>query len=99
MVRPALRSASVPIPHTADAGAVSATVVCPTPPLGLLDYGTREEVRLSDDPALAFYWSPDGSKAAYVTYSDGAEGSLRFGVVEVDSGELTYLPDFVPSQE
>ena len=67
--------------------------------LWLVDYGTREEVRLSDDPALAFYWSPDGSKAAYVTYSDGAEGSLRFGVVEMDSGELTYLPDFVPSQE
>ena len=67
--------------------------------LWLVDYETREEVQLSDDPALAFYWSPDGSKAAYVTQSDGAEGSLRFGVVEVDSGELTYLSDFVPSQE
>ena len=67
--------------------------------LWLVDYETREEVQLSDDPALAFYWSPDGSKAAYVTQSDGAEGSLRLGVVDVDSGELTYLPDFVPSQE
>ncbi len=67
--------------------------------LWLVDYETREEVQLSDDPALAFYWSPDGSKAAYVTQSDGAEGSLRFGVVEVESGELTYLSDFTPSQE
>ena len=67
--------------------------------LWLVDYETREEVQLSNDPALAFYWSPDGSKAAYVTQSDGAEGSLRLGIVEVDSGELTYLPDFVPSQE
>ena len=67
--------------------------------LWLVDYQTREEVQLSDDPALAFYWSPDGSKAAYVTRSDGAEGSLRFGVVEVESGEVVYLPDFVPSQE
>ncbi len=67
--------------------------------LWLVDYETREEVQLSDDPTLAFYWSPDGSKAAYVTQSDGAEGSLRLGVVDVDSGELTYLPDFVPSQE
>ena len=67
--------------------------------LWLVDYETREEVQLSDDPALAFYWSPDGSKAAYVTYSDGAEGSLRFCVVEVESGRMTYLADFVPSQE
>ena len=67
--------------------------------LWLVDYETREEVQLSDDPALAFYWSPDGSKAAYLTPSDGAEGSLRFCVVEVDTGELTYLSDFTPSQE
>lgn len=67
--------------------------------LWLVDYETREEVQISDDPALAFYWSPDGSKAAYVTPSDGAEGSLRFGVVEVDGRGLTYLSDFTPSQE
>ena len=67
--------------------------------LWLVDYQTREEVQLSDDPALAFYWSPDGSKAAYVTPSDGAEGSLRFCVVEVESGDRVYLADFVPSQE
>ena len=67
--------------------------------LWLVDYQTREEVQLSDDPALAFYWSPDGSKVAYVAQSDGAEGSLRFCVVEVESGRKTYLPDFVPSQE
>ncbi len=67
--------------------------------LWLVDYQTREEIQLSDDPALAFYWSPDGSKVAYATRSDGADGSLRFGVVEVESGRKTYLPDFVPSQE
>ena len=67
--------------------------------LWLVDYETREEVQLSDDPALAFYWSPDGSKVAYVTPSDGAEGSLRFGVVEVESGDSVYLSDFTPSQE
>lgn len=67
--------------------------------LWLVDYQTREEVQLSDDPALAFYWSPDGSKVAYVTSSDGAEGSLRFGVVEVDSRKRVYLADFTPSQE
>ena len=34
-----------------------------------------------------------------MTPSDSAEGSLRFCVVEVESGELTYLSDFTPSQE
>ncbi len=67
--------------------------------LWLVDYRAREEVQLADDPALAFYWSPDGSRAAYVTPSDSAEGSLRFCVVEVESGETNYLSDFVPSQE
>ena len=67
--------------------------------LWLVDYETREEVQLTDDPALAFYWSPDGSKVAYVTPSEGAEGSLRFCVVGVESGDKVYLSDFVPSQE
>ena len=67
--------------------------------LWLVDYETREEVQITDDPTLAFYWSPDGSKAAYITPSEDADGSLRFCVVEVESGARVYLSDFVPSQE
>ncbi len=65
----------------------------------VLDARGGEERRLANDPALAFYWSPDGSRMAYVTASEGAEGSLRIGVVSADGGESVYLPDFVPSQQ
>ena len=67
--------------------------------LYLIDCDTREERRVVDDPVLAFYWAHDGSRVAYVTSSEGAEGSLRIGVVTVDSGSVVYLPDFRPSQE
>ena len=67
--------------------------------LRIMDYETRTETRLTDDPTLAFYWSPDGSRAAYVTSSEDAEGSIRVGVVSADGGAPTYLADFVPSRE
>ncbi len=67
--------------------------------LTLIDCATGEQAELTDDPALAFYWSPDGSKVAYVTSSQDAEGSLRIGVVDVDAAERVYLPDFKPSRE
>ncbi len=67
--------------------------------LYIIDCDTQEERQIVEDPVLAFYWSHDGSRVAYVTSSEGAEGSLRIGVVSVDDGSLVYLPDFRPSQE
>lgn len=67
--------------------------------LHLIDCDTQEERQVIDDPVLAFYWSRDGSRVAYVTSSEGAEGSLRIGVAAVDDGSVLYLPDFRPSQE
>ena len=67
--------------------------------LRLIDCDTQEEQQVVDDPVLAFYWSHDGSRVAYVTSSEGAEGSLRIGVATVDDGSVVYLPDFRPSQE
>ena len=67
--------------------------------LHVIDCDTREERQIVDDPMLAFYWSHDGSRVAYVTSSEGAEGSLRIGVATVDDGSVVYLPDFRPSQE
>ena len=67
--------------------------------LWAIDYETQEETQITDDPVLAFYWSPDGSCVAYVTSSEGAEGSLRLGVVSISDGGRVYLPDFRPSQE
>ena len=67
--------------------------------LQVIDCETQQERQIVDDPVLAFYWAHDGSRAAYVTSSEGAEGSLRIGVVDVDDGNVAYLPDFRPSQE
>ena len=67
--------------------------------LHVIDCETQEEREIVEDPVLAFYWSHDGSRVAYVTSSEGAEGSLRIGVVSVEDGKVVYLPDFRPSQE
>lgn len=47
-------------------------------------------------PILAFFWSPDGSRLAYITLSD-TEGALRCIVVDMDSRERRSALDFVPS--
>lgn len=57
------------------------------------------ENKINEDPALAFFWSPDGSKIAYVTTSETGQGSLRWAVQDVESGDVTYLVDFRPTQE
>ena len=57
------------------------------------------ERRLTDDPVLCFFWSPKGDRIAYITPSEGAEGSLRWGVVDLGSGNTRYLADFRPSEE
>ena len=67
--------------------------------LSVIDYETSEEARITEDPVLAFFWSPDGSRVAFVTPSEGAEGSLRLAVAGVGSGDTSYLADFRPSQE
>ena len=67
--------------------------------LHVIDCDTQEDRQIIEDPVLAFYWAHDGSRVAYVTPSEGAEGSLRIGIVTVDDGTTVYLPDFRPSQE
>lgn len=49
-------------------------------------------------PILAFFWSPDGSRLAYITLSD-TEGALRCIVMDMDSRERRAALDFVPSPE
>lgn len=49
-------------------------------------------------PILAFFWSPDGSRLAYITLSE-TEGALRCIVVDMDSRERRSALDFVPSPE
>jgi len=53
-----------------------------------------------DDAILAFFWSPDGSKIAFVTASN-ATGGLRWKVLDlgIGGGATTALVDFVPSPD
>ena len=41
--------------------------------LALLDADTTAERALIEEPMLCFFWSPDGSKIAYITPSEGAQ--------------------------
>tara|TARA_B100000749_G_scaffold275868_1_gene262199 strand:+ start:914 stop:2077 length:1164 start_codon:yes stop_codon:yes gene_type:complete len=67
--------------------------------LWMLELNEGTENKINDDPTLAFFWSPDGSKIAYVTTSETGQGSLRWAVHDVESGDVTYLVDFRPTQE
>ena len=67
--------------------------------LALLDADSTAERVLIEEPMLCFFWSPDGSKIAYITPSEEAEGSVRWAVLDLESDETSYLVDFLPSRE
>jgi TolB protein len=50
------------------------------------------------DNTVAFFWSPDSTKLAYVTQT-GVPGLLRWMVLDVKAGTRYALTDFVPSVE
>ena len=65
----------------------------------LADAGGAGEERITEDDVLCMYWSPDGRKIAYITPSEGAEGSIRWGILDVDTGTTRHLTDFRPTSE
>ena len=67
--------------------------------LWLLETEGPGERGVTDDRVMCFFWSPDGSKIAYITPSEDAEGSVRWAVLEVDTESVRYLADFRPTQE
>ncbi|MCH7800526.1 MAG: PD40 domain-containing protein [Chloroflexi bacterium] len=67
--------------------------------LWMLEPSEGTEDKIIEDPVLAFFWSPDGSKIAYVTTSETGQGSLRWAVHDIESGEVAHLVDFRPTQE
>ena len=67
--------------------------------LWLLEADGSGERRITDDRVLCFFWSPGGRRIAYVTPSEGAEGSVRWAVLEVEGGDRRYLADFRPTWE
>lgn len=75
------------------------------PPLGLLIYsqislysenGEIQSVQINDD-VVAFYWSPDSTKIAYVTLVNQDQQILRWKVLNVLNGGTSTLIDFIPS--
>ena len=76
-------------------------------PLGLSVYGrislyredgVRHPLEIQDD-VVAFFWSPDSSKLAYVTLVRGERDVLRWKVLDVTNGAESTLIDFVPSAD
>ena len=51
-----------------------------------------------EDDVLAFFWSPDGTRLAYVTLSD-TRGALRWMVMDVGDGSRWPAADFIPSRD
>ncbi len=66
--------------------------------LRVLDGSTFEETVKIDDNVVAYFWSPDGARIAYVTLTS-PRGLLTWSVLDVASGETTELIDFLPSPD
>ncbi len=66
--------------------------------LRLIDAVSEEETVLVQRPIVAFFWSPDGSKIAYVSLNDAGE-NLQWRVIDVATGVDRELVDFIPSSD
>ena len=67
--------------------------------LWVVDAGGGGARRLAEELILCFFWSPSGREIAYITPSEGAEGSLRWALVHLEDGTVRYLADFRPTEE
>jgi TolB protein len=66
--------------------------------LRILDSTDFTELATLSDNILAYFWSPDGTKIAYVSIPD-SRGNLRWTLYDIGSGISTQLVDFVPSSD
>ena len=66
--------------------------------LKILDSSDFSEIAMLRDNIIAYFWSPDGTKIAYVSIPDG-RGNLRWTLFDIESGVRTPLVDFVPSSD
>lgn len=57
----------------------------------------RHPVELQED-VVAFFWSPDSTRLAYVTLTR-VPGVLRWNILAVEDGERWRLVDFLPSSD
>ena len=66
--------------------------------LRLIPSGAESKQIELQDNILAYFWSPDSTKLAYVTLAEGTRG-LRWKLLDVSDGSQTPLVDFVPSRD
>ena len=57
--------------------------------------GSKRSVEITEN-VVAFFWSPDSTKLAYVTFTD-VPGVLRWKVVTIADGTRWRVMDFLPS--
>ena len=66
--------------------------------IAIVSVGSSQETVELPLPVLAFFWSPDGTKIAFVTLSE-RQGALSWALYDVESDERIRLVDFAPSAE
>ena len=66
--------------------------------LAIFSESGASQTILIQDNVMAYFWSPDGFKLAYVAPSP-AEGTLRWTMLNVVNGDRWSLVDFVPSRD
>ena len=66
--------------------------------IAIVPADSTEGVVELDLPVLAFFWSPDGTKIAFVTLSE-IRNALSWALYDVETNERMRLVDFVPSAE
>jgi TolB protein len=58
----------------------------------------RTRTKVTDDPVMAFLWSPDGKQLAFVTIDRGGQ-SFAWQVANADGSNVRWLTSFTPTQE
>jgi Tol biopolymer transport system component len=58
----------------------------------------RTRVKVTDDPVVAFFWSPDGKHLAFVTL-DRSGGSFTWQVADADGSNVRRLSSFTPTED
>lgn len=66
-------------------------------PLYLVDIDTERTVEVSEEPVLAFFWSPDGEKLAFIGAGTNARGEPRLRWQIWDGASVQEYALFLPS--
>ena len=72
--------------------------------IGLNDISSADKgvvlkpTQVVNDPILAFWWSPDGKKLAYIGGNDAGD-ALTWNIYDLDTKKTTKLTEWIPSRE